>query len=319
MSGPSSDSTAERPLVSVVIPAYNHARFLRESVDAALSQTYKPLEVIVVDNGSTDETPNLDLGTGVRLIRLEKNAGPSAARNAGVREARGEVVAFLDGDDLMSADCVAVRAQMLQADPSAGMVVGSLRIVDEAGAVLRIDPLTSPPRMETTYEQALVEMSCPTCGLLVRKSAFEAIGGFDESLWVAEDTDLLLRMAAKFRVLVDNEPRADYRQVAGSISRNYELWFDSYRQMLAKNEAVAPDRALFRRLTSPSFRERTCNMIFGKLAKDSSGGKLPRLMKILSSRPALVPYLLYWMGRAAGNRVARAFGRGPLTPKTTIL
>lgn len=319
MSGLSSDLTAERPLVSVVIPAYNHARFLAASVASAIGQTYRPLEVVVVDNGSTDETPTLALGPQVKVVRLDENRGPSAARNVGVEAAKGEVIAFLDGDDLMAPDCVEARTRLLLSQDSAGMVLGSLRIVDESGVLVRVDPIATPPRTETTYEQALREMSCPTCGLVVRKAAFAAIGGFDESLWVAEDTDLLIRMASKFKCLLDNEARADYRQVGGSISRNYVLWFDSYRRMLAKNAAAADDPIHFRRMTVPAFRERTCNLIFGKIVKDGKGGKARRIWSILLTRPALVPYLLYWSLRAIVNRISRMFGRGPLASNKTVL
>ena len=104
--------------ISVVIPAYNHGRFLREAIDSVLAQTYAPLEIIVVDDGSTDDTEQIvrSYGDRVRYIR-QQNAGVGAARNNGIANARGEYVAFLDSDDLWLPEKLAVQVEYMRRHP----------------------------------------------------------------------------------------------------------------------------------------------------------------------------------------------------------
>src|SRR5436190_9018266 len=118
--------------VSVVIPTYNYARYLGAAIDSALQQTHAPLEVIVVDDGSTDDTPRLLDGYGdrIRVIR-QKNSGVAAARNAGVREARGELIAFLDSDDLWKPRKLELQIARFEADPGLGLVHCGAETLDD--------------------------------------------------------------------------------------------------------------------------------------------------------------------------------------------
>ncbi len=126
--------SAGGPLVSVIIPAYNAAQFLREAVASVRAQGYSPIEIVIVDDGSTDNTAETirSLGEGIRYVR-QANAGPAAARNRGLAEARGEWVAFLDGDDLWPADKLRVQAARLEADPSLDVVLGRVQYRHEPG------------------------------------------------------------------------------------------------------------------------------------------------------------------------------------------
>ena len=114
-----------RPLVSVIVPSYNAARFLPEAIASVRRQHYEPLEILIVDDGSTDATPQLvpRLGADIRYFRKE-NAGVASARNVGLREARGEVIAFLDADDQWPDGKIGVQLARLEADPALEVVTG---------------------------------------------------------------------------------------------------------------------------------------------------------------------------------------------------
>src|SRR4051794_38186186 len=112
-----------RKLVSVIIPVHNYARFVGRAVNSVLAQTYEPVECIVVDDGSTDDTPALLAGFGdrIRVIRKEKQ-GPAIARNVGIRSARGEYIALLDSDDYWRGHKLCGQIAAIEADPALGAV-----------------------------------------------------------------------------------------------------------------------------------------------------------------------------------------------------
>ena len=112
-----------QPLVTVVVPAYNSSAFLRQAVDSALGQTYPFVEVIVVDDGSTDGTTEVVAGYGSKIVFIhQRNAGVAAARNTALRVARGELVAYLDADDVWDPDKVRRQVEFLAAHPECGLV-----------------------------------------------------------------------------------------------------------------------------------------------------------------------------------------------------
>ena len=124
---------AEGPLATVVIPTYNHARYVGEAIRNVLRPDYRPIEIIVVDDGSTDDTAQVvgEFGATVCYIRQE-NRGLSAARNAGIRLAAGEYVGLLDADDLYEPHFVSTLVRLLQAHPDAGAISCGYRFVDES-------------------------------------------------------------------------------------------------------------------------------------------------------------------------------------------
>lgn len=189
--------------VSVIIPTYNRESVVRRAIDSALEQTYRNLEVIVVNDGSTDGTSEVlgNYGERIRVIR-QTNAGPSAARNRGATEAAGEVLAFLDSDDRWLPVKIERQMEVLRR----GGVGMSCCICNAR--------LRSSTGKETTSFEAAGIKSPPAAGILrnparifasrfmlfnqvvaVRKSAFEYVSGFDEDLWLLEDHDLALRLA----------------------------------------------------------------------------------------------------------------------------
>ncbi len=178
-----------RPFVSAIIPAYNAARFLPEAVESIRRQNYEPLEIIVVDDGSADATADVARGLGddIRYVP-QANRGPAAARNHGLRLAQGEVIAFLDADDLWPDDKLEVQMGRLLEEPHLQVILGMAQYVRLPGARHGRFPLEHlTDGVECTYLSASI----------FRREAFEAVGPFDESLWTGEDQDWFLRAMEK--------------------------------------------------------------------------------------------------------------------------
>jgi glycosyltransferase involved in cell wall biosynthesis len=178
LKGHAERSRAAGALVSVVIPVFNGERFLAAAIQSVLDQTYRPVEVIVVDDGSTDESGSIARSfPGVRVIEQE-NSGPAAARNRGVDAAKGGFVAFLDADDVMPADKLARQVGHLHEHPGVGCVIGRQELLLEEGVE---QPLWAE------------DGEAPLMSMVVRASLFDEIGGFDTSYVHGEDADWLLR------------------------------------------------------------------------------------------------------------------------------
>jgi glycosyltransferase involved in cell wall biosynthesis len=191
-------------LVSVIIPAYNCACFIGDALNSVFGQTYRPIEVIVVDDGSSDETADIVRSyQSVRYIR-QNNHGPSAARNTGIRAAKGEYIAFLDADDLWVAEKLSEQVALLEACPKASLAFANMRLVSqESGhepSMFEKYHLTANffghDRLVVDAPAKLVWSNfIPTSTVIVRKQALVDAGGFDEAFRKAEDWDLWLRMA----------------------------------------------------------------------------------------------------------------------------
>ena len=168
------------PLVSVVIPVFNGERFLREAVESVLAQKYAPLEIIMVDDGSTDGTADVarSLPETVRYLH-QSNQGPAAARNRGIEHAQGSLIAFADADDLWPEDKLALQLPYLMRDPAAEIVMGRIQqvLLSETGAENFAEPAFS------------VNLG----SAIIRKSVFERIGLFDETMRYSEDVDWFMR------------------------------------------------------------------------------------------------------------------------------
>lgn len=200
------------PLVSVLIGAYNHGAFISEAVDSALSQSYPNIEVIVVDDGSTDNTKDVLRDYGDRITySYQQNSGPAAARNRASKMASGSLLAILDADDVWLPDKVRKQLNLLQSAPDLDLVFSRFAAIDEAGNSLGfIYPEKIPDQLELipvpdvdngyVIEGALVEALLSGCfiphpSVIMRRETLDAVGGYDASLGQAEDVDLWKRMA----------------------------------------------------------------------------------------------------------------------------
>ncbi len=193
-------------MVSVIIPAFNAARFLPSALASVAEQNYPAdrIETIVIDDGSTDDTlavaRNFDKHLPGMQVFNQPNRGVSAARNLGIAVSSGELIAFLDADDRWLPDKIAAQVEVFRAEPTVGLVHCGFDFVDQAGV-----PLPDWPRRSRLDQgDILLEFLCDffliTSAVMVRRSALESVGGFDESMKVGEDNELFLRIVSVFMV-----------------------------------------------------------------------------------------------------------------------
>ncbi len=226
--------------VTVVIPCYNAARTLKQSIQSALDQSHSEIEVVVVDDGSTDDPASVCASFNglVRLVR-QPNRGLSAARNAGVEAATGEYVTLLDADDLLLPNCIARRVEILEADPEIGLVAGWFREIDAEGRTLDRVPERREVWREAPFRQAVRRNWGPPVGWTFRRDAFFRVGGFDPLLSSCEDWDFVIRVASRYGVGYDAEPSVRYRKSAGQMSSHHHTMLDAAERVHRKNRAWA--------------------------------------------------------------------------------
>lgn len=193
-----------RSSVSIVIPTYNRAGTLREAIESARGQSHGQVEVIVVDDGSTDQTSSILDAYGDDIVAIrQENAGVSAARNAGVRTSTGSIIMFVDSDDIVLPDAAAEHASTFEAaGADTPCVMGDVVLRSPCGAEVSLfaERRLRPPHPRGRWLNAqgilTTRFLFTNQGLAIRRSAFDECGGFDEALWVMEDFDLALRLAA---------------------------------------------------------------------------------------------------------------------------
>jgi glycosyltransferase involved in cell wall biosynthesis len=211
------------PEVSVVIPAYNAAAYLAGAVDSVLAQTFGDRELVVVDDGSTDATPQVleGYGSSVRVVR-QANQGVAAARNRGLRESRGRWVAFLDADDQWAPDKLARQVEALRGQPGHGACATRFTVVDEGKGPVEVRGARSG---EATLEALLLNgnvVGTPST-VISERTLLEACGGFDPALSQCADWDLWIRVALRTAFVCLEEPLVAYRRHGSNMSRSVPL------------------------------------------------------------------------------------------------
>jgi glycosyltransferase involved in cell wall biosynthesis len=191
-----------KPTVSVIIPSYNYARFLAETIDSVLAQTYPAIEVIVVDDESPDDTPRVMAQFGSKILGIRKqNAGVSAAINTGVERATGDYLAFLDADDVWLPKKLEMQMARFQSEPDLGLVHCATEEIDATGNVTGLQ--LAGQEGWVADEMLLLRRPVILGGgssAVTRRSIFDAIGGFDPRITVSQDWDFCFRVARRHRV-----------------------------------------------------------------------------------------------------------------------
>jgi glycosyltransferase involved in cell wall biosynthesis len=193
------------PQVSAIIPTYNRGWVLREAIDSVLAQTYPRLELIVVDDGSSDDTPSILTAYGEQLRTLRQpNRGVSAARNAGVAAARGELIAFLDSDDLWLPEKITAQVDYFQEHPQSW-------ICQTQELWIRRGRRVNPKQRHRKAGGMIFMRSLELClvspsAVMLRRELLERVGGFDEALPACEDYDLWLRISCRYPVGLIDRP-----------------------------------------------------------------------------------------------------------------
>lgn len=197
---PVPNSAATQPLVSAIIPTYNRGCVIERAITSALRQTYRPIEIIIADDGSTDDTRarvSRLSGSSLRYCRSETNCGVSAARNLGIAHAHGELIAFLDADDEWLPDKTSRQvARFADSSERPGLVYCGIRELSSGWP-----PMDRLPRERGhIFEKLRVTNVLRTSGVMVRRDVLDDIGGFDTTLPACEDWDLWLKIARKHPV-----------------------------------------------------------------------------------------------------------------------
>ena len=225
------------PLVSVIIPTYNCAPYIAEAIESVLAQGYRNFEIIVVDDGSTDNTRVVLGPYWERIIYLEQvNQGVVAARNVGIEYARGELIAFLDADDVWFPRKLALQIQAYQQYPEAGLAFTDCSYFDESHAVdgslfsKRVRRWFNSHRDEAgavahgwLYKELLQSNCMHTSSVLVRRDVLDKVGLFNGDFKICQDYDLWLRIARKYPVVCINSVLCGYRYRRDSLSGPAEV------------------------------------------------------------------------------------------------
>lgn len=195
------------PLVSVIMPAHNAARFIKEAIQSVLNQTYTHWELLIIDDASTDSTPQVVAAfpdSRIRYTRVARIGSPSGVRNVGLREAQGDLIAFLDADDVYFPTALETLCTFLQNHPQHTAVYGFATNMDEYGnpvperdlLICKSDGTYAlPPYYRHTWENLLTgNFSCLLPGLMLRKDTLERLGLFNESLCGPEDYEFYVRL-----------------------------------------------------------------------------------------------------------------------------
>lgn len=211
------------PTVSVIIPAYNAGRWISETLESVLAQTYRELDVVVVDDGSTDDTRArvAAFGSCVRCI-AQKRQGVYAARNRGLRETCGPLVAFLDADDVWEAEKIAEQVTFLQRHPDYAAVHTDASLLDVGGRILKT--AVNPRRQsgdgwvfEEFFAQNMAVVLMST--VMIRRVCFDVVGLFDEQYPSVADQFFFLRLALRYPIGFIPRPLVRYRLTPKSLSR----------------------------------------------------------------------------------------------------
>ena len=326
------------PAVSVVVPAYNVAGFIGEALESVFAQTFEDFEVIVVNDGSPD-TEELERALAPyagRLVYLrQENRGPSAARNHGIRRARGRYVALLDGDDAWLPNYLEEQLAMLSSPPGLDLVYSDALLFGEGELAGRTFMQTCPSRGPATVEgllarRCIVITSC----VVARRESLMAAGLFNESYWRSEDFDLWVRMAHggarlgyQRRVLARHRMRAD--SLAGDTWRMHEAAMAVYADFARALDLTPSQRALVEaemgyyrsEMALEAGKRALAEGDYVRAAEELSrarslgrGGALPELklrlaLLFLGAAPRLVRHLYLKRGRPAE---AKTDARGTL-------
>ncbi|HMO80754.1 MAG TPA: glycosyltransferase [Pyrinomonadaceae bacterium] len=231
-----------KPLVSAIIPNYNYARYVGEAVESALSQTYPNIEVIVVDDGSKDNSLKVLEKYRDRVKIIEQvNSGVCVARNRGVAESAGEYIAFLDADDVWLPAKIERQVEKFASEDVLGLVHVGVTDIDALGKELatHLDGMEGDVASELMMFESAVILGGGS-GVMIPRKVFDKVGGFDDSLSTSADWDIYFRISSSFPVGFVDEPLLKYRLHGSNMHSNikrmeHEMLF-AYRKGFAASE-----------------------------------------------------------------------------------
>lgn len=252
------------PETTVVITCYNYGHYLQGCLHSVLEQTYRDYEIVVIDDGSTDSTPEIMEGftgqSNLRYVRQE-NGGQARAKNRGIQCARGRFVAFLDADDLWEREKLEKQIPLF-ANPAVGVVYSRARLIDEVGNSLHLGFPGEylKPRRSTVTRWLFLDNFVWFSSSVLRRECIEKFGVFDESLPMGIDWDLWLRISTRYEFDFVDEPLLLYRVGhSGQMSKNVEIrqeCSDRIMENFLRNHPRVVDQSVIREAYSFTFCNR---------------------------------------------------------------
>jgi glycosyltransferase involved in cell wall biosynthesis len=285
--------------VSAVIPTFNCSKYIVDAVESALKQTSVDLEVIVVDDGSTDDTAErlACFGDRIRYIRQE-NGGPSKARNRGIREAKGELIAFLDADDRWLPHKTAKQVELLEQRPKVGLVHTGIFVCSEETGEQWVGPADRTPFTGYCYPRIFWGHAVPPSAAMIRKSVFDQVGVFDEMIRGPsyEDQDLWLRIAREYEFAYIPEPLIIYRVHGANGSLNLQRNVEDEYRVLVKT--LREDPSLWTKLDRARARQKLYGLAFSSGYGRVHAGETRRAREFFRAAWSHSPFnplpLAYW-------------------------
>lgn len=265
------------PKVSVVIPAYNAMAYLPETVESVLRQTFTDFEVLIIDDGSSDNIVQWVSEIVDQRIRLisQENQGLAGAPNTGITQARWEYIAFLDADDLWEPTKLEKQVRCLDNNPAVGLVHTWMLLVDEQG---KFTGRVMKSNAEGEVWNQLVERNIIAGpSVIIRRCCFETVGIFDQNLRSIEDWDMWLRIASRYPFALIKEHLAYYRQLPDSMSKNCQVMEQAFHTVIEKAFHTASSELLY--LKKRSYGYANLCLAWKALQSCDRGGCLSRKIK----------------------------------------
>jgi glycosyltransferase involved in cell wall biosynthesis len=290
------------PAVSVVIATYNRANYLAETIDSVLSQSFQKFELIVVDDGSTDETRRVVAPYGSRVRYLyQENRGPSAARNLGARNASAGWISIQDSDDLCLPNHLETLYGYANKHPESGMVFANgsylggpahdRETIIPAAKSRRL--AEQGVRLEDFFDKSIVRLQAA----LISKRCYDDVGGHDESLRISMDLDLTFRLISRYPVVYLDEVVFSYRRHSGNISGNQELRLLENIRVIEKllGQNGAAEELLGKRRVAARLAYRYYRLAKGRWKTGERDKSREALREAIRLRPFYPKYRLYQM------------------------
>ncbi len=295
-------------LGSVIIPAYNAERWIAATLTSALAQTYRALEVVVVDDGSQDTTSAIVETFAVRdprvhLVRQE-NQGLAAARNAAIAASKGTLIAPLDADDLWHRGKIAKQVVAMRSGaPRVGLVYSWCSLIDEADRVLALG-LRPRYRGQVYVEVLTINFICSASNPLIRRACLSAVGGYGKNVEGCEDLKLYLEIAEKYEFALVPEFLVGYRRTSASMSQDILKMKRSHDKVLAEAKQRHPE------LSAHLFRQATCVFCYWFGLSGIRNGRIREGLSMMASIARNDPlFPLRSLFRQAAVRAVRRLGR----------